>query len=87
MLSVKVVSVTLGVFLSFSFVLCVLFGLATPSSVHMSEFLQNILPGFRWLSLGSFILGLVESFLWGVYIGVVYTPLYNFFSKKLGQTP
>jgi hypothetical protein len=40
-----------------------------------------VLPGFRWLSPASFVLGLVESFLWGVYLGVVFTPIYNFVLK------
>jgi hypothetical protein len=48
----------------------------------MHEFLEMVLPGFRWLSVGSFLIGLVESFLWGAYPGIVYVPIYNFFSKR-----
>jgi hypothetical protein len=50
----------------------------------MSKFLESVLPAFRWLSFGGFLLGLVESFLYGIYIGIVYVPIYNFMSRKLG---
>jgi hypothetical protein len=48
------------------------------------SFLEITLPGFKWLSVGSFLIGLVESFLYGVYAGLVYTPIYNFYNKKWG---
>lgn len=40
------------------------------------------LPGFRWLSLGSFVLGLVESFLYGAYAGLVFTPIHNLVARR-----
>lgn len=85
MLNTKVVSWSLGIFLALSFVLCVLYGLVVPERLHgMSGFLESVLPAFKWLSFGGFLLGLVESFLYGIYIGVVFVPIYNFMSKKLG---
>lgn len=53
-------------------------------SFHLVQFLEITLPGFKWLSVGSFLIGLVESFLYGVYAGLVYTPIYNFYNKKWG---
>ena len=41
-----------------------------------------LLPGFTWLTWQSFLLGLVESFLYGIYFGLVFVPLYNFFHGK-----
>jgi hypothetical protein len=41
-----------------------------------------VLPGFQWLSPGSFALGLAESFLWGVYVGLVFTPIYNLVARR-----
>ncbi|MEW6054826.1 MAG: DUF5676 family membrane protein [Nitrospirota bacterium] len=85
MLNIKVVSWSLGIFLALSFILCVLYGLVVPERLHgMSKFLESVLPAFRWLSFGGFLLGLVESFLYGIYIGIVYVPIYNFMSRKLG---
>lgn len=83
MLSMKTWALSIGTFFSVSFLLCVAWGLLTPASVQMHGFLEEILPGFRWLSTGSFVLGLVESFLWGVYLGVVFVPIHNFFQRRL----
>lgn len=85
MLSVKIVSWSLGLFTAVSFVFCVLYGLLVPERLHgMSAFLEMMLPAFRWLTFGGFILGFVESFLYGVYIGVVFVPIYNFINRKWG---
>jgi hypothetical protein len=41
-----------------------------------------VFPGFRWLTVGSFILGLVESFLYGAYAGLVFVPIYNLVLRR-----
>ncbi|MFQ5538455.1 MAG: DUF5676 family membrane protein [Gemmatimonadota bacterium] len=82
MLSAKVVALSLAVFTAVSFVLCVAWGLLVPESFHMHTFLEAVLPGFQWLSPGAFLLGLVESFAWGVYGGLVYVPIYNAFHRR-----
>ena len=48
----------------------------------MHVFLEQVLPGFKWLTLQSFLIGLVESFLYGAYAGLVYVPVYNFFARR-----
>jgi len=37
------------------------------------------------LTVGSFFIGLPESFLYGVYAGLVYMPIYNFYRRKWGM--
>ena len=83
MLNIKVTTWSLGVFLAISFMLCVFYGLITPQSIHMHPFLESVLPGFKWLSIGLFFLGLIESFFWGIYIGLVYGFVHNFIHKRL----
>lgn len=84
LLNIKVVSWSLGIFTSFTYILCVLYGLVVPQSLHgMSMFLEAVLPAFKWLTFSGFVLGLVESFLYGAYAGVVFAPIYNFISKRL----
>ena len=78
----KVMTCSLGLFGAASFVLCVVYGLIVPKAFHSVQFLEMVLPGFHWLSIGSFVLGLVESFLWGVYVGLVFTPIYNAVSRR-----
>ncbi len=81
MLNIKVVTWSLATWTTLSFVLCVVYGLVTPASIHMSAFLQQVLPGFEPYSWRGFGIGLVESFLYGAYAGLVYVPVYNVFHK------
>ena len=46
---------------------------------------EQVLPGFKWLTLQGFFVGLVESFLYGAYAGLVYVPVYNFFVRRFGR--
>lgn len=81
-LNIRVVTWSLATFTLSSFIVCVLYGLIVPKNFHMVQFLEIALPGFKWLSIGSFFIGLAESFLYGAYAGLVYTPIYNFYNKK-----
>ena len=87
MLNIKIVSWSLGIFTAISFILCVTYGLIMPTSLHnMALFLEMALQAFKWLTFGGFCLGLIESFLYGVYAGLVYVPIYNFFTRRWGAT-
>lgn len=86
LLNIRVVSWSLGIFTSFTYILCILYGLVVPQKFHgMSAFLEAMLPAFRWLTFSGFILGLVESFLYGVYAGIVFVPVYNFINRRWGS--
>lgn len=78
----KVMTWSLGSFAAVTYVACVLYGLVVPRTLHMAAFLEMVLPGFRWLTPGAFVLGLVESFLYGAYAGLVFTPIYNAFARR-----
>ncbi|GIV80376.1 hypothetical protein GQ464_012780 [Rhodocaloribacter litoris] len=86
MLNTRLVTWALALFTSLSYLLCVLYGLITPDSVHMHTFLETVLPAFTWLTFGSFILGLFESFLWGVYIGLVFSLIYNALYRRWAKS-
>jgi hypothetical protein len=86
MLNTKLITWALSLFTSLSYLICVLYGLVTPESVHMHQFLEIVLPAFEWISVGSFFLGLAESFLWGAYIGLVFPPIYNALYRRWGDT-
>src|SRR5262249_38225894 len=81
-LSWKVMTWSPGLFCAVSFVLCVLYGLVVPKTLHMVQFLEITLPRFQWLSPGTFVLGLVESFLYGAYAGLVFTPIHNYVARR-----
>ena len=82
MLNWKVVTQSLASFTTISFALCVGYGLLAPSAFHPSWLLEALLPGFKWLSLGSFVLGLIETALYGAWAGVLYSVLYNYFARR-----
>lgn len=84
MLKTKLVTWALGIWAAISFVVCVIYGLVTPQSLHMGEFLEMVLPAFKWLTWWGFLLGLVESFLYGAYAGLVYCPIYNWLHRRWG---
>jgi hypothetical protein len=58
MLNIKVVTWSLAIFTTFTFVFCVVYGLLMPASIHMSAFLQQVLPGFELNSWRGFGIGL-----------------------------
>ena len=86
MLNIKVVAWSLGLFTAISFTLCVIYGLVVPPSLHMSRALEAVLPAFTWLTVTGFCLGLLESFLYGAYAGLVFVPIHNFFARRWGVT-
>jgi hypothetical protein len=85
MLNWKVVTQSLASFAAISFALCVGYGLLAPPAFHPSWLLEAFLPGFKWLSLGSFVLGLIETALYGAWAGVLYSALYNYFARRAGR--
>jgi uncharacterized membrane-anchored protein len=82
----KLVTWALAIWSAVAFIICVIFGLVTPGSLHMAPFLEQVLPAFRWLTLQGFVLGLVESFLYGVYAGLTFCPLYNFLYRRQARS-
>lgn len=82
MLNIKIVTWSLGIFAAVSFIVCVIYGLITPENIHMHTFLESVLPAFKWLTWWGFLLGLLESFLFGVYAGLVFVPIYNLLNKR-----
>ena len=53
----------------------------------MASFLESVLPAFTWLTAGGFVLGLLESFLYGVYAGLVFVPIHNFLARRCRIAP
>jgi len=74
------VGLAMGSFLAITYVFCVGYDLVFDQRMYEAWF--KLLPGFTWLTWESFFLGLVESFLYGIYFGLVFAPLYNFFHGR-----
>ncbi len=79
---VVVFGLSLGIFLAITYVLCVGYDLLFPGQAMYETWLR-LLPGFTWLDWSSFLLGLVESFVYGWYVALIFGPLFNFFAARL----
>lgn len=79
--SIKAVGQASGIFLAVTFTLCVLFDLVFPHYA-MYPLWEGLLPGFRWLSWPSWLLGVVETYVYGWYFALLWVPLYNYFGRK-----
>lgn len=80
-LPVLAFGMSLGLFLAITYMLCVGFDLLFPG-MAMYETWLRLLPGFTWLSLPSFFLGLAESFAYGWYVALVFAPLFNVLARR-----
>lgn len=45
-----------------------------------------MLPGFVWISWSAFVLWLLESAVYGVFFGLGFAPLCNFYLAKVWST-
>lgn len=85
MLNIKIVTWSLSLWTALAFITCVLFGFLTPDSSHMHLFLEEVLPGFRWLTWSGFAIGLAESFLCGAYAGLTFVLIHNTLARRRPQ--
>ena len=77
-LTLKVMIWSWGLFGVVTFLACVIYGLLVPREFHATRgSLEQVLPGFRWLTLGSVLLGTGETFVHGAYAGLVFTLIHN----------
>ena len=80
-LSLTAVGHATSLFFVITFTLCVAFHLLVPGAATYQAWL-NLLPGFTWISWGSFVLGLIESYGYGWYLTLIWVPLYNVFAAR-----
>ena len=77
----RVAALASGSFLGISYVLCIVGDLLLGHDMFRAWI--AFFPGFIWLTWSSFLLGLVQAFLYGVYAALVFVPLYNFFCIRV----
>ncbi|HLK80753.1 MAG TPA: hypothetical protein VKT99_04555 [Xanthobacteraceae bacterium] len=71
--------------LGISFVLCTVFDLILPG-YQMHSVWEKLLPGFVWISFGSFVVGFFESIAYGWYFALIWVPIYNVVLFRREQT-
>ena len=85
MLNIKAWTLSSACFMATTFVICVIGGLIAPG-LPIAHRLLEVLPGFVWISPGAFVLGLAETFLFGLYAGLLFALLHNFFAGRSGAS-
>ena len=71
-----------GILAALTFTLDMVAGLLFPDWWVMHRLWEQLLPGFTFLTWGTFFLGLVESFVGGIYLAAVFVLLYNLFLAR-----
>ena len=80
-LKFKQVAHALSGFFTVTFALCSLWDLLFPS-LTMEGLWRLLIPGFETLTWGSFLLGLVVTFSYGIYTAFFFVPFYNLFQVR-----
>ena len=78
-------AVVIGGFLAVSFAVCVAWDAVFPDWAMWRAW-APLLPGFTWLSVGSFFLGLVEAFAYGFWLALV-VPAARWMNDRLVLQP
>lgn len=73
---------TLAVFSAVVFTVDVLAGVLFPNWWVMQNLYASLLPGYTFISWGTFFLGLVEIFIGGFLTAVLFVPIWNFFAVR-----
>ena len=84
-ISISAVGHASSLVLAITFALCVGFDLLFPEHA-MYKAWQDLLPGFEWISVKSFFLGLVEAWAYGWYFALIWVPIYNVVAARAIKT-
>ncbi len=74
---------SLGTFVVVVYVACLALALVVPDGGLHQVWLQ-FYPGFSW-TLAGILLGLLESFVYGFFGGLIFAPIYNAFNVVDGR--
>jgi len=80
LLRFKPVAFTITSFGIITYLLCVVSNLIFPQW-EMYKLWEILLPGFTWISWGSFFIGLIGLIVYGIYFAAIFVPVYNYFAK------
>ena len=72
---------SLGIFFAIAYAICVAFDLVFPGQ-NMTSLWLPLLPWVTSISLGGFVLGLLETLFYGWFVAVIFAPLFNYFVEK-----
>ena len=83
MLSLLKVGMATSLFFLITYVICVVGYLILPEWLMIPHnSLELFLPGFKLLTFGSFVLGAIEAYVFGWYVGALFGALYNYVAPQ-----
>lgn len=74
--SIRQLGLALTAFFLATYILCIALGMIVPDWEMHKPWLQ-FFPGFEWLTLQGFVIGLVESVIYAWYVAVLFGWLFN----------
>lgn len=80
-LNIKVVSLSLALVFAIVFIICFIWDILIPRYAMIPAG-TVWLPGYTGINFVGFIIGLVETFLYGLGLGALYVWIHNWLSKK-----
>ncbi len=83
MLSLLRIGMATSLFFLITYVICVVGYLILPEWLMIPHnSLELFLPGFKLLTFGSFVLGAIEAYVFGWYVGALFGALYNYVAPQ-----
>ncbi len=64
-----------------TFAVDMLLGVLFPGWRVMQKIYEDLMPGFKFLSWRTFFLGLLEAFVSGFWVAILFVPIYNYFTR------
>lgn len=81
MIRFKALFISLAVYVSVLFSLCLLYDLVVPPDYQMLNFWELLLPGFKGLNLISYITGIAAIIIYSAYISFIFSKTMNYFER------
>lgn len=72
---------SLGIFFAITYTICVIFDLVFPGQ-SMTSLWTPLLPWVDGISFGSYVLGVVETLIYGWFVALIFGTLFNFFAEQ-----
>lgn len=82
MVRFKTLFITLVLYVSLLFTLCLIYDLIVPTEYQMLNFWKLLIPGFRGLTFGNYLVGLLIIVVYSAYTSFIFSKTLNYFEKS-----
>lgn len=82
LLRFKSLFLSFTIYFLFLYVVCILYDMIIPPEYQMLKIWIVLLPGFRGLTLGNFLLGVLDIIVYSAYTSFIFSKTLNYFEKS-----